>query len=397
MDDIVLIPAVKRDRRREEAMMNKNAMRASLYAASLLGLVCWTSSPVKSQDRPGLMVPTAPPDGQKTYPGQRPRPYPRLTGPQTMNPGDWPQHWPYTDEYDSVAAASAVHHLRFVDAKVRFVEVAYFPGVHGQMHGHPFASVFAIDAPSPKSVNERLDPDRSPKIGHGDAPDGMAWPACNTMGPETPHAESNLDTWPHHFYRLEYVRVDGTGIQQNWKTWYPRMLDPPIPVRPMRISAASRTSSAKWPYAPELDSIRAAPNNYKLLFEDDHLRLIEVTLRPGETEPVHTDPYPAVLALDAISGGPPPTDRIVDPKSPFNGKGGHTGGPPPAFESPSCATSAPRAPHAMHNGGSTPLHYYRIEFKRIDGDGLKDNWRAWYPWMGRLTDAYAKTPYAPNY
>jgi hypothetical protein len=27
------------------------------------------------------------------------------------------------------------------------------------------------------------------------------------------------------------------------------------------------------------------------------------------------------------------------------------------------------------------LHYYRIEFKRLDGDGLQSHWQEWYPWM----------------
>ena len=42
---------------------------------------------------------------------------------------------------------------------------------------------------------------------------------------------------------------------------------------------------------------------------------------------------------------------------------------------------APQAPHALHNGGAAPLHYYRIEYKRIDGDGFAANWKKWYPWM----------------
>ena len=368
-------------------------MAAAAPLAALGALAMHATSRAQTSE---LLVPVKPPAGQATYPGQRPRPFARIVGPETLNPGDWPQHWPYPDEYDSTAAASAVHHLRYVDAKIRFVEVAYFAGVHGQMHGHPYASVFAIDAPTPKSVNERLDPERSPTVGHADAPQGMEWPACNTMGPETPHAETNLDTWPHHFYRIEFVRLDGAAIQQNWKAWYPHMLDPLIVTRAAKPATAAKLSAA-WPYPAAYDSVRAAPNNYKLLYEDDHVRLVEVALRPGETEPVHGDPYPSVLAMDAISGGPPVVDRIVDPKSPLNGKGDHHANPPPGFESPSCATAGPRSPHAMTNHGTTPIHYYRVEFKRIDGADLREHWRQWYPWMSRLADDYAAHPYVPNY
>jgi hypothetical protein len=42
---------------------------------------------------------------------------------------------------------------------------------------------------------------------------------------------------------------------------------------------------------------------------------------------------------------------------------------------------APHSPHTIRNNGTVPLHYYRIEFKRIDGDDFPSHWRDWYPWM----------------
>ena len=326
-------------------------------------------------------------------------PYKRLTGPETLNPGDWPQHWPYPDEYDSAVAASEVHHIRYIDSHVRFVEVAYFPGVHGQMHGHPWPSVFAVDSPGPgrpKDYNVGLDPDRAPISGRGPAPQGMPFPTCMTMGPQAPHAETNLDTWPHHFYRLEFLRVDGAGIQERWKEWYPHMLDPLLPVKNVKPSADSPKFSDAWPYSIAYDAVRAAPNNHKLLYEDDHVRLIEVTIRPGETESMHGHPYPSVFAQDAVSGSTF-EDHPLDPKSSLNGQGGGNGPAPQGFEAPSCSTMGPQAPHQVHNTGAVPLHFYRIEFKRIDGDGIKTNWREWYPWMAKLADEYAAHPYVSNY
>ena len=40
-----------------------------------------------------------------------------------------------------------------------------------------------------------------------------------------------------------------------------------------------------------------------------------------------------------------------------------------------------QAPHSLRNNSDTPLHYYRIEFKRVDGDLFASHWREWYPWM----------------
>ena len=48
---------------------------------------------------------------------------------------------------------------------------------------------------------------------------------------------------------------------------------------------------------------------------------------------------------------------------------------------PTCTTMAPQAPHAIHNGGTAPLHYYRVEFIRVDGDDFPTHWQRWYPWM----------------
>src|SRR5262249_37788927 len=142
--------------------------------------------------------------------------------------------------------------------------------------------------------------------------------------------------------------------------------------------------SDKWPYPIAYDSINAAPNNYKMLFENDKMRLLEVTIRPGETTPMHGTPYPAVLAFNAISGDPKlVTDKFLDPSSPLNGQGAAHAGPPKVYnlKVPKCAVTPPRAPHAIHNGGSAPLHYYQMEYKRIDGEGLTAHWREWYLWM----------------
>ena len=82
-----------------------------LTATCVAALLSRSSSNAQTAPDP-RMVPVAPAASAATYPGQRLRPYARLSGAETLNPGAWPQHWPYPDEYNSVAAASAVHHLR---------------------------------------------------------------------------------------------------------------------------------------------------------------------------------------------------------------------------------------------------------------------------------------------
>src|SRR5438552_18317523 len=39
------------------------------------------------------------------------------------------------------------------------------------------------------------------------------------------------------------------------------------------------------------DAAKLAPQNYKVLFENDQIRVIEYRLKPGEKEPMHSHPY----------------------------------------------------------------------------------------------------------
>ena len=45
------------------------------------------------------------------------------------------------------------------------------------------------------------------------------------MGPQWPHAASDTNPYPTHFYRIQFKRVDGDGIKTHWKEWYPWMLE----------------------------------------------------------------------------------------------------------------------------------------------------------------------------
>lgn len=278
--------------------------------------------------------------------------YKEVQGPHTLNPGDWPAHYPRADETEAAIAAPEVHHVRYVDSHVRLVEVAYFPGVVGNMHGHPYPSVFAVDSPVPKGTNTPLDPAHNMVSVVSTPPSSGIWPFCRSASPQNPHHESNLDSFPHHFYRLEFLRLDGAGLKANWKDWY-------------RYSAMG-------------------PDHSRVLFEDDHIRLVEVLVRPGETRRSAANPYPSVIAIDAANT-PVPQTKLNRESPPLDG-----------FPTLKCATLSPSGPQ-VETATDAPIHYYRFDFKRIDGDGIKDHWREWYPWMADLMAAYEKSPNKPNF
>ena len=64
----------------------------------------------------------------------------------------------------------------------------------------------------------------------------------------------------------------------------------------------SETWSDPLNWDPALDAVVAAPNNHKVLFENDSLRVIEVTLLDGEEEPVHHHRWPSVFVFDQVQG-----------------------------------------------------------------------------------------------
>jgi hypothetical protein len=110
-----------------------------------------------------------------------------------------------------------------------------------------------------------------------------------------------------------------------------------------------------------LDAVVAAPGNHVVVLENDRVRVLQVTVRPGETEPVHVHRWPSIMQIQSAQ---PLTDilyeeedgrlvevrRVALPEGP----------PPPAlwFE--------PEGPHAIHNGGDAPFRALRIELKTAD-------------------------------
>ena len=50
-----------------------------------------------------------------------------------------------------------------------------------------------------------------------------------------------------------------------------------------------------WP--SELDAVTAAPRNHKLLFENESVRVLDTTIAPGTTTPLHTHRWPAALYI----------------------------------------------------------------------------------------------------
>ena len=53
---------------------------------------------------------------------------------------------------------------------------------------------------------------------------------------------------------------------------------------------------------PALDAVVAAPKHHKVIFENERLRVLEVTLEPNDEEPVHHHRWPSVFVFDQVQG-----------------------------------------------------------------------------------------------
>ena len=126
-----------------------------------------------------------------------------------------------------------------------------------------------------------------------------------------------------------------------------------------------------WRWPDSMDSIHAAPKNHAVLFENDHVRLLEVVVQPGETEAMHGHKYPSVFMMDA------PQPRVVNKNLEDDAADGNRPRPPrPPQEGeaqyPTCrAMTTPQAPHQVTNTETFPQHFYRMEFKKIDGEAIR--------------------------
>lgn len=118
-----------------------------------------------------------------------------------------------------------------------------------------------------------------------------------------------------------------------------------------------------WP--PELDAVIAAPDNHRILLENDQVRVLEVTLGPGEVEPLHHHRWPSALHITAAGHF---IDRNADGEVITDTR--ELDGPLPM---PLTMWKEAEAPHSVENLSSTEtIRLIRIEQKTDVSDPAAD-------------------------
>jgi hypothetical protein len=106
---------------------------------------------------------------------------------------------------------------------------------------------------------------------------------------------------------------------------------------------------------PALDAVNAAPENHRVLYEDDNIRVLSVSIAPGGIEKPHHHRWPSVFVIDSM----------VKKARDFDANGNQIPLPVPTeFEPPLIAKMPPQPIHYVSNDDSHAFHGTRIEFKR---------------------------------
>ena len=104
-----------------------------------------------------------------------------------------------------------------------------------------------------------------------------------------------------------------------------------------------------------LDAMTAAPDHHDLLFENDHVRVLDSLVRPGEATPIHTHRWPSLLYVLSTSDFVryrPDGDIVLDSRGSDN-----------MAEPGKAIWSPPLKPHFVRNVGNSDLRVISVELK----------------------------------
>lgn len=110
---------------------------------------------------------------------------------------------------------------------------------------------------------------------------------------------------------------------------------------------------------PNLDAVVAAPGNHRVILENDRVRVLQVEVAPGQTEPVHEHRWASVMMIQSAQ---PAIDIEYEWR---NGKLAEIGRHEiPAGTPPAAIYVPPEGPHAVQNLGTAPFRLMRVEMKQ---------------------------------
>ena len=145
----------------------------------------------------------------------------------------------------------------------------------------------------------------------------------------------------------------------GWNAWIIRVATVLILTTPACTSSnqppgAAATDRGDCPWTA-LDAVAAAPGNHRVLLENERVRVLEITVAPGEREPVHAHCLPGVSYV-MYEG----KYRDYDAQGKLLSEGKES---PPESQFPTTSWTEPVAPHSFENLDTKPVRSLHIEFK----------------------------------
>jgi len=120
-------------------------------------------------------------------------------------------------------------------------------------------------------------------------------------------------------------------------------------------ATATNRSKEACPWPENLDAVKAAPENHKVIFENEHVRVLDVAIAPHSKEPIHVHCWPGTLYIQQAGEA---IDRDADGKILFDSRQLKVKPKVPFVE-----WTPPEAPHSLENLDDLPLKLIRIENK----------------------------------
>jgi quercetin dioxygenase-like cupin family protein len=171
---------------------------------------------------------------------------------------------PWPESLDAVKAAPENHKAIFENEHVRVLDVTIAPHSKEPIHTHCWPGTLYI-----YQAGDAIDRDANGKILFDSRQLKMkpSIPFVEWTAPEAPHSVENLDD---------------------------------LPLKLIRFENKVATSQKTCPWPGNLDGVKAAPETHKAIFENEHVRVLDVTIAPHSKEPVHTHCLPSTLYVQQI-------------------------------------------------------------------------------------------------
>jgi quercetin dioxygenase-like cupin family protein len=230
---------------------------------------------------------------------------------------------PWPEKLDAVKAAPENHKVIFENEHVRVLEVAIAPHSKEPIHAHCWPSTLYV-----QQAGESIDRDANGNILF-DSRQLKVKPKAPFVlwnPPQAPHSVENLDDLPTKLIRIEN-------------------------------KVATNRSQETCPWPPNLDAVKAAPETHKVIFENEHVRVLEVTIAPHSKEPIHTHCWPSTLYIQQIGDI---IDRDANGKILFDSRQLKEN---EKQKAPFVLWTPPEGPHSDENPDDLPIKIIQIENK----------------------------------